>query len=97
MKSTRQVIAFVIGFVVQSLRVTFGIFTVGVLSCCFVRPISSSCHSLEKRPDEGLGMKVVLPPWDRYNSHPVNWLPDLESEENTIGAGEGIPETKKEK
>lgn len=53
------VVGFVLGFTLQDIRVTFGIFGVGGVACVL----------------------AVLPPWKRYNSHPVSWLPEKTVEE----------------
>lgn len=73
-RSYAQAVAFVLGFALQNLKVTFAIFTLGFLGCLAVRlpvlALPDIAHTLNEQ--------VTLPPLPAYNAHPVKWLDPLD-------------------
>lgn len=87
-----QLLAFVLGFVLQDLRVTAGIYATGFLTALFVRFILSHIREKEARlliVHHSRRLQVVVPPWNMYRQNPVKWLPSQ-------GAAAGKPDTVQE-
>ncbi|KAM0746352.1 SPC12-domain-containing protein [Meredithblackwellia eburnea MCA 4105] len=70
-------ISFLAGFFVQSLRLTFIIFTFGIV----------------------LALVLVLPAYPVYNTHPIKWLPRIDSQATAKSGSEKVAtvETKKDR
>lgn len=82
-----QIIAFIVGFVLQSLQATFAIFGASTLVLALVSPeiflSTPALHSDVSHnfpyPTRYLVPQVVIPPWPIFNRHPVKWLPTIDS------------------
>ena len=69
-----QIFAFFLGFLFQSIRVTFGVFGLGLAAILVVRehifPGTACFNDMFLR----VHTKLVIPPWPMFNQHPVTWL-----------------------
>lgn len=94
----RQAIAFVVGFAVQSLRLTLGLFGLAYVVCLAVRCAWYRCRAeLEKLTCLVVALQVTLPPLPAYTAHPVKWLPTLDQYGEPLSPGVGEAETKKDR
>ncbi|KAJ8296719.1 Signal peptidase complex subunit 1 [Rhodotorula toruloides] len=66
-------VAFVLGFALQNLKITFAIFTLGFLGCLAVCLPVLALLDIAHASNE----QVTLPPLPAYNAHPVKWLDPL--------------------
>lgn len=71
--SSCQAVAFVLGFALQNLKITFAIFTLGFLGCLAVCLPVLALLDIAHASNE----QVTLPPLPAYNAHPVKWLDPL--------------------
>jgi signal peptidase complex subunit 1 len=70
-----QIFAFFLGFMFQSIRVTFMVLGLGVGVVFVVSWLFSSLPLLT------IIVQSVVPPWSVYNQHPISWLPSKERKE----------------
>jgi hypothetical protein len=73
-----QAMAFLAGFMTQSLKTTFGIYGVGVVMLSLVswRSVLPTLLLLIWY------IQIILPPWPMFNKHPVKWIENVKSEES---------------
>ncbi|KAF9224788.1 hypothetical protein BS17DRAFT_779037 [Gyrodon lividus] len=77
----QQVLSFVLGFALGSLRVTLGAFSLSTVVLSLVRATEHPCA--RRCSQTSSNRQVVLPPWSMYNKHPVKWLPSQEISSKT--------------
>lgn len=67
----------------QSITITAGVFSVGFLGCCIVRPPLATSSNTTRIDTLTIYrslffvQQVVLPAYPSYNANPVSWLPPL--------------------
>ncbi|KAF9493515.1 hypothetical protein BDN71DRAFT_1091689 [Pleurotus eryngii] len=67
-----QIAAFITGFALQSLSLTFG--TMG-LSVAVLAVVRRHVFGDETRIILTRVVQAIIPPWPAYRSHPIKWLP----------------------
>jgi xanthine/uracil/vitamin C permease (AzgA family) len=75
-----QVFSFFLGFLFQSIQVTFASFGLGVAAILVVSGLILPRGMLNEHFTL-VHVKLVIPPWSIYNKHPVTWLPAKERKE----------------
>lgn len=66
-----QIAAFITGFALQSLSLTFGTMGLSVAVLAVVRrDFGDEMRIILKRV-----VQAIIPPWPAYRSHPIKWLP----------------------
>jgi hypothetical protein len=75
-----QVFSFFLGFLFQSIQVTFASFGLGVAAILVVSGLILPRGMLNEKC-AFVHVKLVIPPWSMYNKHPVTWLPAKEKKE----------------
>ena len=73
-----QIFSFFIGFLFQSIQVTFATFGLGVAA---ILVVCGLFDTFLWRAERKVFKKLVIPPWSMYNKHPVTWLSPKETKE----------------